>query len=179
MSQFDEKSHWPLHDGKDCRSRCKMAGCNFFSHWFCGKCQKHLCMTSNRNCFYAYHHQITDENQKNIRRNGGQPDFSQTTKSQLGKRNLSNNPPIAGKKSLDRRSSNRTVTTAKIACSRQSQNIKKQPKQTAAATKQLVRDTKAVNLSVSEKCDPGGVNKTRVLSPSKMKFMSALNLTCV
>lgn len=50
------KGHFALYDTKSYRSRCKLSGCNRFSHLFCEECEVHLCITSKRNCFYKYHH---------------------------------------------------------------------------------------------------------------------------
>lgn len=55
LLRYDEKNHWPIYDNKKFRSRCKLPKCSFFSHIYCQKCEKHLCLTSKRNCFYTYH----------------------------------------------------------------------------------------------------------------------------
>lgn len=164
MSQFDGKDHWVLYDDKKCRSRCKMANCVFFSHWFCQKCRVNLCVTSKRNCFYEYHHQLTEE--------------KQITKNQQGKKKA-NRVNIAVKKNMERRSKVEAVSTEKIGCSAQSRKIKK-PKQTAVTTKLVVRESRAVN--VDENCDSSQDKKMRVRrlrSPSTLKFMSALGLCYV
>lgn len=61
--RYDGLNHWVFYDDKDdkpSRSRCALATCKFFTHLFCSKCGKHLCMTSTRNCFYAYHCRPTE-----------------------------------------------------------------------------------------------------------------------
>ena len=45
-SRLDKVGHWPTMDKK---GHCKMPNCK-------GKCKVNLCMTSNNNCFYIYHH---------------------------------------------------------------------------------------------------------------------------
>lgn len=171
MSRFDQKSHWALYDGKNCRSRCKMTNCIFFSHWFCNKCQKHLCITSKRNCFFAYHHETADGNEMSGRRKCDQPRSSQNTKNQQGNKKINN--ATAAKKSVERRRS--SVQTASIGCSPQSRNIKKMPKQTAVASKQLIREL-GVNVTVDEKCDSSRDEEKGVRIQSKVKFLSALSL---
>lgn len=54
-ARYDEIRHWPYHDDKNSASRCKLPKCKNLTHVFCEKCQKHLCFTSKRNCFVAYH----------------------------------------------------------------------------------------------------------------------------
>lgn len=63
--RYDEKNHWVLYDDKNCRSRCKLPNCKFFSHLYCQKCDKHFCLTSKRNCFYDYHSPPIVSKQKN------------------------------------------------------------------------------------------------------------------
>lgn len=47
--------HWPIHDQKKIRSRCKMPSCGSFSSIYCLKCGNHLCLTRKRNCFMSFH----------------------------------------------------------------------------------------------------------------------------
>lgn len=54
-SRYDQMSHWPLHDNKSNRSRCKNSKCKKFTNWFCSKCNKHFCIKPNGNCFTEYH----------------------------------------------------------------------------------------------------------------------------
>lgn len=61
---FDTSHHWAVHDDKKCRNRCKMAGCVYITHWFCTKCDIYLCLTSNRNCFYAFHNPTKKANKQ-------------------------------------------------------------------------------------------------------------------
>lgn len=54
--KYDTVDHLPKHDDKAEPTRCKHLGCGKFrSHWFCQKCQVHLCLTKNRNCFFNFH----------------------------------------------------------------------------------------------------------------------------
>lgn len=50
----DEDNHWLKFDDKKSRSRCKLDGCDGFTHAYCTKCDTHFCFTSTRNCF-QYH----------------------------------------------------------------------------------------------------------------------------
>lgn len=56
-STFGNTAHWPKNDEKYSRSRCKMKGCNNYTHNFCtnNQCNVHLCYTRHRNCFREYH----------------------------------------------------------------------------------------------------------------------------
>ncbi|XP_041356143.1 piggyBac transposable element-derived protein 3-like [Gigantopelta aegis] len=51
----DEYNHFPTWDKS--RQRCKLcpAAKPFFSYVKCQKCQVHLCLNKDRNCFYAFH----------------------------------------------------------------------------------------------------------------------------
>jgi hypothetical protein len=53
--QYDFFDHMPSHDQKPLPSRCKNDNCAFQSHLFCEKCQVHLCLNRNRNCFKDFH----------------------------------------------------------------------------------------------------------------------------
>lgn len=49
---FDQVSHWP---GIGATQRCKQTNCKERTVFYCKKCEVHLCITRNRNCFYNYH----------------------------------------------------------------------------------------------------------------------------
>lgn len=51
--RYDEISHFPEVDKKRNASRCK--DCKGSTHFFCSKCNVHLCLNSNRNCFEDFH----------------------------------------------------------------------------------------------------------------------------
>lgn len=53
--RYDNCNHWVEFDTKSSRSRCKLNGCDGFTHAFCTKCKVHLCCFVNRNCFHTYH----------------------------------------------------------------------------------------------------------------------------
>lgn len=54
--RYDQLSHWPMPDlTRNSRSRCKNPKCKKFSNWYCSKCNKHLCLKPNSNCFAEYH----------------------------------------------------------------------------------------------------------------------------
>ncbi|XP_054270077.1 piggyBac transposable element-derived protein 3-like [Macrosteles quadrilineatus] len=50
----DGIGHWPIATGD--RQRCKKPGCKGQSTIKCGKCQVHLCLTKERNCFTSTFH---------------------------------------------------------------------------------------------------------------------------
>lgn len=49
----DGIGHWPIATGD--RQRCKRPSCNGQSTIKCGKCEVHLCLTKERNCFAEFH----------------------------------------------------------------------------------------------------------------------------
>lgn len=51
---FDTDNHWLIFDDKTSRSRCKLTDCDQFTHACCTKCDKHFCLTSDRNCFASH-----------------------------------------------------------------------------------------------------------------------------
>lgn len=53
--QYDGGGHFPDHDDKPSKSRCKMDGCKEKTHVCCVRCKVHLCFVKNRNCFLKYH----------------------------------------------------------------------------------------------------------------------------
>lgn len=50
--------HWPRFDDKKSRSRCHLK-CGCLTHVECIKCGVKLCLSTKRNCFFAYHHHHT------------------------------------------------------------------------------------------------------------------------
>ncbi len=50
--RFDRIDHMPVFVE---RQRCKKDGCNARSNVKCKKCQMHLCLNKDRNCFELYH----------------------------------------------------------------------------------------------------------------------------
>ena len=54
-SRYDLYDHFPVQTEK--RLRCALCPRgNSFSFISCSKCEKHLCLNKDRNCFYTYHH---------------------------------------------------------------------------------------------------------------------------
>lgn len=49
----DEVAHWPIFS--DSRRRCKKPGCKGVPKIKCSKCNVHLCLTPNANCFMEFH----------------------------------------------------------------------------------------------------------------------------
>lgn len=55
MVRYDCLSHWPQIDSNKNASRCKNESCTFKTHFYCSKCNVHLCIRQNRNCFMQFH----------------------------------------------------------------------------------------------------------------------------
>lgn len=56
--RFDGLNHLPGGDDKSGPRkgyRCKRNGCGKSTTFFCTKCKVHLCITTDRNCFIAFH----------------------------------------------------------------------------------------------------------------------------
>ncbi len=49
--QYDQLGHWPQHSSKNRCKRCDKG----YSRWKCIKCDIHLCMNAESNCFYSFH----------------------------------------------------------------------------------------------------------------------------
>ncbi|KAL3181593.1 hypothetical protein MRX96_036709 [Rhipicephalus microplus] len=50
--RYDGMNHWPQYGEK--KNRCKF--CKFgYTFLYCAKCNMHLCLLPNRNCFKAFH----------------------------------------------------------------------------------------------------------------------------
>ena len=47
--------HYPSYDNEKEATRCKIQTCNAKTHMTCEKCNIHLCLTKERNCFKVYH----------------------------------------------------------------------------------------------------------------------------
>ena len=55
--RYDGFNHWPVFVSPINNTRCKNEKCNGKTYWKCDKCNVHLCLNSNRNCFRQYHTQ--------------------------------------------------------------------------------------------------------------------------
>lgn len=51
--RLDHVDHLPSVDDK--RQRCRVAGCKGQTKFFCKKCNAHLCIDKNKNCFHSFH----------------------------------------------------------------------------------------------------------------------------
>lgn len=51
--RFDERSHFPLISAKP--ARCKNEKCRKATRFYCQKCEVHLCLVKDRNCFTEFH----------------------------------------------------------------------------------------------------------------------------
>ena len=56
--RYDGFNHWPVFVSAVNNTRCKNEKCNGKTYWKCDKCNVHLCLNSNRNCFTQYHAEI-------------------------------------------------------------------------------------------------------------------------
>lgn len=50
--RLDQIGHFPMHED---RQRCKNGDCVGRSQVVCEKCEVHLCLNNNRNCFKEFH----------------------------------------------------------------------------------------------------------------------------
>lgn len=53
--RYDTVNHWPDIDGNENATRCKNENCMRKTHFFCSKCNVHLCLIQDRNCFKNFH----------------------------------------------------------------------------------------------------------------------------
>lgn len=55
--RYDQNDHFPMWDNSRIETRCKNPECygNRRTHCYCGKCNVHLCMARQRNCFLEFH----------------------------------------------------------------------------------------------------------------------------
>lgn len=53
--QMDLLDHMPQHTDSNQPTRCKNTGCHGRSRIYCDKCNVHLCLQKERNCFSAFH----------------------------------------------------------------------------------------------------------------------------
>lgn len=51
--QWDNLGHYPCHT--ESKIRCKKPNCSGRSRWKCIKCEVHLCLEENKNCFIDFH----------------------------------------------------------------------------------------------------------------------------
>lgn len=55
-TRFDLYNHFPIVDKAKSATRCKHPDCkNQTTHFYCNKCNVHLCLTKKRNCFASFH----------------------------------------------------------------------------------------------------------------------------
>ena len=59
-TRYDRKDHMPhATSGKNGRQRCHY--CNALTNTYCVKCEAHLCMFFNRNCFRPFHYRELED----------------------------------------------------------------------------------------------------------------------
>jgi len=60
--RFDNLDHWPVLVKTDNeRKRCKISSCKKYTKTKCSKCGVFLCLVTDRNCFFNYHHDDEEE----------------------------------------------------------------------------------------------------------------------
>lgn len=57
--RFDEHNHFPVLSSKS--TRCKNHDCHKITRIQCSKCNVHLCLLKNRNCFLDFHVLVIDK----------------------------------------------------------------------------------------------------------------------
>lgn len=55
LPRFDHFGHFPVLERIGYRARCGMEGCHHQTYVSCSKCQVHLCLIQDRNCFLKFH----------------------------------------------------------------------------------------------------------------------------
>jgi hypothetical protein len=55
ITRADAYNHWLIFVSAMNNTRCKNEACSAKTYWKCSKCDVHLCLTANRNCFKNYH----------------------------------------------------------------------------------------------------------------------------
>jgi hypothetical protein len=55
LIRYDGFDHWPTFVSSINNTRCKNENCSGKTYWKCSKCNVHLCLHSNKNCFTQYH----------------------------------------------------------------------------------------------------------------------------
>lgn len=53
--RFNGKNHLPAKENYDHATRCKLEGCKMKTHVYCTKCNVHLCLEPERNCYLKFH----------------------------------------------------------------------------------------------------------------------------
>lgn len=53
--RYQKQNHLPEFDSNKNATRCKNENCISRTHIFCTKCNVHLCIAKNRNCFKEFH----------------------------------------------------------------------------------------------------------------------------
>lgn len=53
--RYDRIDHIPGVDSNSNATRCKLESCKFKTHTFCSKCEVHLCLLTDRNCYEEFH----------------------------------------------------------------------------------------------------------------------------
>jgi len=55
LTGYDGYNHWPIFISTLNSTRCKNETCFRKTYWKCSKCNVHLYLISNKNCFTQYH----------------------------------------------------------------------------------------------------------------------------
>lgn len=60
--RYDQRSHFPKFDSKENPTRCKKENCGLRTHMYCVKCNVHLCISRDRDCFKDFHVLVLPQN---------------------------------------------------------------------------------------------------------------------
>lgn len=60
--RYDQRGHFPKFDNRKNGTRCKKENCESRTHMQCVKCDVHLCVAKDKNCFYDFHVLVLPEN---------------------------------------------------------------------------------------------------------------------
>lgn len=53
--RYDQRGHFPKFDEQKNATRCKNENCAARTHMYCVKCNVHLCIAKNKDCFNDFH----------------------------------------------------------------------------------------------------------------------------
>lgn len=55
VRRYDQRGHFPRFDNNKNATRCKKENCKSRTHMYCVKCNVHLCIAKNKECFVDFH----------------------------------------------------------------------------------------------------------------------------
>lgn len=60
--RYDQRGHLAKFDNQENGTRCKKENCKSRTHMYCVKCNVHLCVAKDKNCFHDFHVLLLPEN---------------------------------------------------------------------------------------------------------------------